>query len=183
MTIDSEPSTAIEDVGTDPQKAADKCHLLLGELPQRPAGVGHHGQVQADHVLVRLGHHLDEDPPTVRLVPGPPHEPGPLQPVEDERHRTGREPRGLGQCPRRHRGLLVEDVEAPEVGAVDAEAVGDGLVEDVDRHLVPAHGLAELTAAAGGRAGHRGHRGHRSHGDATAVAGRWRRPRPRAAFP
>ena len=91
----------------------------------------------------QLGCDLDEDPAAVLGVTGPARQTLPFQAVEQSGHRARADAGALGQMTGRHRPLLVEDVEAAGVGAVDAEILGHRLVDEVDRGLRRSDGVDE----------------------------------------
>ena len=70
----------------------------------------------------------DEQAPPVGRVRLATHEAGPLETIEDAGHRATREAAQLGQAGRGHLGLAGRELQAAQVGRVDAEAGGDDLV-------------------------------------------------------
>jgi len=91
--------------------------------------------VQLRGLLSQLRCHLDQHPAAVLRVTATAGEPLVLQAVEQRGHRAGAESCPLSQPPGGHRSLLIEDVEAAIRGAVDAEVVGDRVVEHLRRRL------------------------------------------------
>ena len=105
-----------------------------GEVEDQPeiivAVALRHRQVQPphrlDHQLVReldclLGR-LDQHPSAIGRVGHPPGQPGAFQSVDHRGDRPGGEPTRLGQIASAHAAVLVEDVQAPRVGAIDPRA-------------------------------------------------------------
>jgi hypothetical protein len=67
-----------------------------------------------------------------------------LEPIDHRRDRPGRQSTELGQPAGRDRPVHLDDVEAAEVGPVQADGVGDRLVEPVGRVLRPPHLAQQL---------------------------------------
>ena len=111
-------------------------------MTRRPARASGPNAVSRD--LLRLRCPLDQHPPAIRRVRHAARELGPLEPVEDGGDTARRQPGLAGQIPGRHSPVLVEQVAAAPVGPVDAGALGDDLVERVDRALVGTHLGADL---------------------------------------
>src|SRR5690606_3649791 len=86
-----------------------------------------------------LRHRRHQHPPPVGRVALAHHVPRPLQPVHQSRRRAGRQPGQLTDPPGRHRPPLQrQQVQALQVAGVQAEPVGDGLVEQhVGGHVAP----------------------------------------------
>jgi hypothetical protein len=93
---------------------------------------------------LQVRRHLDLDATAVLGIAPAACEPLPLEPVEQRGHRAGAEPGPLREPAGGHRALLVEDVEAPERRVVDAEVLGDRVVERLARALRRPHRCDEL---------------------------------------
>jgi len=69
---------------------------------------------------------------------------GPFQAVDHRGDGAGGEPALYRQIARAHAPVLVEDVQAPRVGAIDPHDLGEELIDDVGRPLVGSDLVAEL---------------------------------------
>ena len=88
-----------------------------------------------------LGVDADEQAPPVGRVRLAAHEAGPLEPIEDAGHRAAREVAQLGQARRGHLRLAGRELEAAQVGRVDAEAGCHDLVRPDRLGDQPAQGV------------------------------------------
>src|SRR6516225_10106638 len=86
---------------------------------------------------------LDDHAATVVCVWTARDVPGGLEPIERERQAAGGHPHRPGECRRGGRPNASEDVEAPEVAAIDAKATGGPLVQPIDLGREPAHRRAD----------------------------------------
>jgi len=129
-----------EDLPAVLEEPADHLDLLLGVRGEESAGVADQPGVQRGDRPVGLGDDLHEDPSPVGLVMAPADEPRSHQAVDGERGRPARQAGGPGQGPGGHGLVLLEDVQAPEVGPVDPEPFGHRLIEGVVGPLVGPQG-------------------------------------------
>ena len=105
--------------------------------------VAHHRLVYPCRLPLGGRHQLHQDPTSIGLIPDTANEPRLLKPIEGERDGTAGQAGGLRQCTRGHGLVLVENVDATEVGPIESELVGDGVVEDVEGDLISAHGRSQ----------------------------------------
>lgn len=88
---------------------------------------------------LRSRDHFHQYPASIVLIPQATHEPGSLQPVDHEGDGPRREPGRVSQRSGSHRLVLIENIDAPEIGSVEPEFVGNGFIEDIDGHPVGPH--------------------------------------------
>ena len=113
------------------EEAEQQAELLVGVTRVEQLGHPHQRLVERPELLVRLLGQRDVDAPPVALVARPLSEAGALEPVEHRRDRTGRQPHQLGEPPCGRAALLLDDVEAALVRAVEPDRIRDGLVVGV----------------------------------------------------
>jgi len=84
---------------------------------------------------VQLGRELDDHAAAIVGVPDPSRVPRPLQAVDQRRDRSARKVHRAGELTGGQRAPLVEDVEAAEIGPVEAHRRRDLFVEGLGRVL------------------------------------------------
>ena len=99
---------------------------VVEPVQRRTRGVVHR-IVGAEHGRGAVARELHVDPPAVRRVRHPAHEPGLLEPVHHPGRGAGREGRELAQAAHRHRALGAEEAEDLHVGRGQAHAGRDAL--------------------------------------------------------
>ncbi len=123
----------------DSEEFADHRELVSGEFGQRRPGILDHREVARMDLQLRSRDHFHQYPASIVLILQATHEPGSLQPVDHEGDCPRREPGRVGQRSGGHRLVPVENLDAPEIGSVEPELVGNSLIEDIDGRLVGPH--------------------------------------------
>ncbi len=117
---------------------------VLALLEQRARRELHFALDASPDLAGRASRH-DEDAAAVGRVGDPIRIPAALEPVQYGRDRAGREAALVGEFAGRDAATAIEDAEAAEVGAVEAELAGDRLIQlvagaaelcELDAHLV-----------------------------------------------
>ena len=118
-------------LGAGDEEAEQEGELVVGVTRVQLLAEPLHRLVEGPEHLAGLLGEDDVDPAAVRLVADATGEPGPLEPVEHRRHRPGGETHQLGEPPGGRAALLLEDVDAAVVRAVEPDRVGNRLVVGV----------------------------------------------------
>ena len=89
--------------------------------------------MELEYLLPRERNELDENTPAVLEVSDSVHKTGPLQAVEQERDSPGAKSRHFGERAGGHRAVLVEEVDATDIGGVQPEDPTECLVDTFRR--------------------------------------------------